>query len=157
MLNPTSNPRASPNFLLPPRHTDNRSNPILHTLNLTLDFPTQVCPSNPSSDPHILSLNTSSLAHPIKVPGPSTNCLCYPTTNTTLYLRDQYVPETWMPKSTRPTMGELFHLASLAGTPTALLLLSLLRPCKATPWRPLPLLIHAPRPRRGFSRSPEAR
>lgn len=163
MLNPTFNPLTflmpHPNFLLHPRHMDNHSPPILHTLNPIPDFPIQVDPRNPSFDLLILSPSPYifSLTRPTKVPGPSTNCLCYPTPNTTLYLRDQYVPETWMPKSTQPTTGELFHLASLAGTPHALPLPSLLCPCKATPLRPLPFPIHAPRPPRGFFRSPAAR
>lgn len=54
-------------------------------------------------------------------------------------------------------MGELFHLANLAGTPHALPPPSPPCPCKATPLRLLPLQIHAPPPLRGFFRSPEAR
>ncbi|KAK1884395.1 RIMS-binding protein 2 [Dissostichus eleginoides] len=119
--------------------------------------PTQADPSSPSFAPHILSPCTFSPASPTKVPGPSTNCLCYPTLITTLYLRDQYVPETWMPKSMRPTKGGPSHRASLAGTPLARPPPSLLGPCKATLSRPLPLLIYAPPPPRGFSLSPEAR
>lgn len=163
MLNPTSNPLTilmpPPSSLLCPNHTDNRSRSIPNTLNLIPDIPIQVGPRSPSSDPHTPSPSNYifSLTLPTKVPGPSTNCLCCPTPNTTLYLRDQYVPETWMPKSTRPTTGELFHLASLAGTPHALPLPSLLGPCKATPLRPPLFPIHAPRPPRGSCRSPEAR
>lgn len=103
MLNPTSNPltflMAHPNFLLHPRHMDNHSHPILHTHNPIPDFLTWVGPHSPSFNPHfnprfnplilIPSAYIFSLTHPTKVPGPSTNCLCCPTHNPTLYLRDQ--------------------------------------------------------------------
>ncbi|CAB1446066.1 unnamed protein product [Pleuronectes platessa] len=95
MYNPTSSPLTSltprPSFLLHPRHTDNHSHLMPSTLNPIPDFLIQVDLRNPSSGSHILSRSPYifSRARPTKVPGPSTNCLCCPTTNPTLYLRDQ--------------------------------------------------------------------
>ncbi|KAF0031344.1 hypothetical protein F2P81_015899 [Scophthalmus maximus] len=95
MLSTTSSPLTFPmphsNFLPHPRHMVNQSPPIL---NRTPDFPILVDLHNPSFDPHIPSRSPSifSHAHLTRVPGPSTNCLCYPTPtpNPTLYLRDHH-------------------------------------------------------------------
>lgn len=95
MLHPTSSPlifpTLRPSFLLHPRHTDNHFHPTFNTHNPTHGCLIQEGPHNHSFDPHTVSPSPYifNLTRHTKVPGHSTNCLCYPTTNPTLYLRDQ--------------------------------------------------------------------